>query len=55
MQILSNKLCIRFLYGEMLRENRENYSFEPGINIDIWIAKIVNELSASSIAGIFIL
>ena len=39
----------------MLTEKREIYSFEPGVNLDIWFAKTVNALSAPSIAEIYVL
>ena len=48
-------MCITFLYGDMLTENREFHSFESGFNIDISISKTVNALSAPSIAGIYVL
>ena len=48
-------MCNRFLIGEMLTENREFHSFEPGISLEISLAKTVNALPAPSIAEIYVL
>ena len=44
---------IGFLYGEMLNENREIYSYEPGMVLNSWLTETVNILSAPTIAGIY--
>ena len=45
-------MCISFICEEMVTENREFYFFEPGINLDILLAKTVNVLSTPGIDGI---
>ena len=39
----------------MLSENRWLNSFEPGVNMDIWLTKTINALFAPSNAGIYVL
>ena len=48
-------MCFKFLNAEILTENTEFYSFEPGSNLDIWLTKTVNALSAPSVGGIYVL
>lgn len=44
-----------FIYGEMLTENKDYYSFEPWNNLDDWLAKTVNAQSDTTISGIYVL